>query len=96
MRGVLQSTHTDALLKIYLIFKFLYSLYTRSQPPFSPSSPNSTNLHCSLPFSSEEPPWVHPTLGRPVPAGLGTPSPTEAQPGSPGRGKEIQWQGTET
>jgi hypothetical protein len=38
----------------------------------------------------------YPILECLVPAELGTSSSTEAQPGSPGTGKGIQWQGTET
>ena len=63
---------------------------SQSQPP--PSSPPSPTLRNPSPhhplFSSEKgsPLECYPTLGHLVPAGLGTFSPTEAQPGSPSGG----------
>jgi hypothetical protein len=57
------------------------------------------SLNCSLPFSSEkgEPRLrYHSTIRHLVTVGLGTSPTTEAEPGSPGKGKSIQWQATWT
>lgn len=81
---------------------FLYFFYSHyipfAAPPFSPPSPALTNspiIPSSSPQSRGRPLGYHPSLGHLVSAGLNT-SPTEAQPGSPGGGKEIQWQATES
>lgn len=70
---------------------------SRSQlPPSSLPSSIFTNPSSTSPFLSPEIRGTllgGATLGHIVPEGLGTSSPTEAQPG---RGKGIQWQGTET
>ena len=69
---------------------FKFTLQSDYIPPF----PSSTSLQTSpfiTPLPSPQrrgaPPGYHPALGHLVPAGLGTSSPTEAQPGSPGRGR---------
>jgi hypothetical protein len=80
---------------------FFNSLYILITVPLSPLFPDpSLQTPSSIVIPSPQRRGVlfgyHPFLGHLVPAGLGTSSFTKAQPGSPGMGKGIQWQGKET
>lgn len=71
---------------------FLFSLHPNYSSP--PSSPSSPTLQVPLPTALSPSLqrigcllWVPLTLGHLVPAGIGTSFPTEAHPGSIGRGR---------
>jgi hypothetical protein len=88
--------HKGTLAILSYEITFLYILYPdQSSSPSSLPSPTLTNTspHGS-PFFSEKESLLgyHLTLGHLFPTGLSTVSLTEAQPGSPVRGKGIQWQ----
>jgi hypothetical protein len=92
---------------LFIIYLFIHSfihsfIYIPITPPphsSSPPSPTLTNPPPMTPFLSpqrrEVPLECHLTLGHSVTVGLSTSSPTDAQRGSPVRGKGIQWQATE-
>ena len=75
-------------------FFFPFYISITALPSCSLPSPTLTNPPLSLKGS---PPLSNCYILKPlVLAELNTSFPTEAQPGRPGRGKEMQWQGTKT
>jgi hypothetical protein len=77
-----------------LIIYFFYSLYLLITALPGPSLQIPPPLSSALLLKGEGPLEYHPTLRHLVPAGLGTSSPTEAQPGSQvsGRGSNDKKQ----
>lgn len=74
-----------------IYFFILFLSFIGNPQPSPPNSAFTSPFHCFLPFSWEKgkPLFVYrPTLGPLGPARLSTFSPTEAQSGSPGRGRE--------
>lgn len=93
------SSFVSFLLCFFTTFFLLIHIFTSWSHPPSHSYPYKSLSILSTPILLKEgdvPLGYHPILGHPVPAWLGTPSPTESQTGSPGRGNMIQWQGTKT
>lgn len=83
------------MVNISLVYFFIIHFTSLSQPTsLLYSSP--TLINPSLPYSSPSSQGrgasrgSYPTLGHLLPAEQGTSSSTEAQPGSPGKGKVIQ------
>lgn len=96
MSGAINLVHFSDLVRevafsLSIIFYSFYIPITVTLPPLLPALPLQIPPSWSPPLLLREwgaPPWVlyHPR--HLVPEGLGTSSPTETQPGSPGRGKD--------
>jgi hypothetical protein len=78
------------------VFLFIYFTSQLQHPTLLSSQSCPYKFLPALARGKGGPPWLPPTLGQLEPAGLGTCSPTDAQSCSWGRGKRIQWQGTQT